>query len=257
MKSTCRLFALLVLACLCVGCKAQNAEYHTRHDVRLHQFFPAVADSSSMVYHKGFALSYNEATEQASWVGYMLTRDRVNGQHPRRGKFRSDAAVATGSADYFDYKNSGFSRGHLAPAGDMKWDPVAMDESFLFSNMSPQEESFNNGLWNHIENKVRAWANRFDTLFVFTGPVFTPDDTLAIGNNRVGVPSAYYKVVFCPAMGKAIALIVPHRQAKAPWHSFATTVDAVEAATGIDFLHGITNEEAIERDLCIECWNLH
>lgn len=64
-------------------------------------------------------------------------------------------------ADHADYKGSGYSRGHLVPAGDMKWDSLAMVESFYFTNCIPQETKFNNGKWNQLEEKTRRWAKQF------------------------------------------------------------------------------------------------
>jgi endonuclease G len=68
-----------------------------------------------------------------------------------------------------DYTNSGFDRGHLAPAGDMKWSETAMDESFLMSNISPQKPAFNRGIWKKLEEKIRSWAIENDSIIVVTG----------------------------------------------------------------------------------------
>lgn len=232
---------------------SQNAAYHTRTDLKLQHCFPELRKGESVVYHKGFALVYNETYEQAAWVGYMLTRQRVNGTVPRQDNFREDTAIVTKSAQLEDYRGSGYDRGHLCPSGSMKWDVTANDESFLLSNMSPQEKRFNAGLWNTIEDRVREWAKIYDTIYVFTGPVFTPNMP-TIGSNRVAVPTAYYKVVYIPSLQQAIGLIVPHLQQKAKWYDFAVAVDEVETRTGINFLKGIPNESAIEKTMNLRFW---
>ena len=103
-----------------------------------------------IVNHLGYSLSYNEKNEQASWVAYELTADQVRGTVKRKDSFRSDPLIKTGSASLSDYKGSGYDRGHLAPAADMKWSTTAMSESFFMSNMSPQLPGFNRGIWKKL-----------------------------------------------------------------------------------------------------------
>ena len=57
-----------------------------------------------------------------------------------------------------DYTRSGYDKGHMAPAADMKWSPEAMKESFYFSNMCPQHPQLNRRGWKNLEEKIRNWA---------------------------------------------------------------------------------------------------
>lgn len=82
--------------------------------------------------HEKYRLSYKEAHEQAEWVYYKLNSNLANGNIERSNNFREDYSVSTGSAKPFDYKYSGYDRGHLAPAGDMKSSYTAMSESFFY-----------------------------------------------------------------------------------------------------------------------------
>lgn len=97
---------------------------------------------------------------------YYLTGDRVNGTIGRTDNFRPDPLVETGSASLADYKGSGYDRGHLAPAGDMKWSQKVMSESFFMSNMSPQTPGFNRGIWRSLESLVRTWAAENEDIYV-------------------------------------------------------------------------------------------
>ena len=119
---------------------------------------PRPINGEQLVTHLGYSLSYNEKHEQANWVFYELTIDEVLGSIKRKDQFRADPNIKTGSASLSDYKRSGYDRGHLAPAADMKWSSKAMSESFFMSNMSPQTPSFNRGIWKKLENLVRKWA---------------------------------------------------------------------------------------------------
>ena len=95
--------------------------------------------------------AYSEAHEQAYWVYYYLKPDYIHGPAQRSDRFKPDPKVKTGSATLGDYKGSGYDRGHLCPAAAMRIDQTAMDETFYFSNMSPQKHVFNGGKWKELE----------------------------------------------------------------------------------------------------------
>ena len=119
---------------------------------------PAHTTEDVVIKHEGYIFCYSERYEQSRWVAYQLTRQEVSGKAVRSGSFIEDPLVFTGTANKSDYIGSGYDRGHLAPAGDMRWSKKVMRESFLFSNMSPQHPSFNRGIWKKLENNVRRWA---------------------------------------------------------------------------------------------------
>lgn len=217
--------------------------------------FPDTVGLGQVIHHYAYTLQYSEEHEQPRWVAYELTRQKVEGTFPRRDNFREDPDVITGSATPADYKptSSTYARGHLAPAGDMKWSQQAMDESFLMSNMSPQLHSFNDGIWNRIENRVRQWARLYDTIWVVTGPVLEPPMG-HIGSNHVSVPRYFYKITLDPKRHAAIAFLIAHEAGKGPLQAFATSIDEVEALTGLDFFRGLPDEEAIESSFNLDLW---
>jgi len=204
-------------------------------------FLPTIKDSSALVSHKAYTLEYSEQHEQALWVAYLLTGDYVEGTATRTNDFREDDAVKTHSADIQDYKKSGYSRGHLCPAGDMKWDAEAMSETFLLSNMSPQLQEFNDGIWKKCEERVRNWAKKYDSLYVVTGPVLKPG-LPTIGHNKVSIPEYYYKIVYDPRRQVALAFLVPHHGSKKGPKQFVVSIDEVEKVTGIDFFPALPDE---------------
>jgi endonuclease G len=210
--------------------------------------YPETHLSDTIRSYKGFDLGYNESSEQATWVVYILTRNEVEkGRIARTDNFRIDKSIATGSAALSDYRGSGYDRGHLAPAGDMKWDYEAMSQSFLLSNMSPQEPSFNRGIWKQLEEQVRTWAKEKDSIYVVTGPVLSTVDH-SIGENQVGVPGYYFKVIvdLSPPNHGMIAFLLPNEGSHNKLITYVLSVDSLEAFTGYDFFQWAPDQESIE-----------
>mgnify|MGYP001043463153 FL=1 len=201
--------------------------------------------SGAVVEKSHYVLSYSEAHEQAEWVFYELTRQEAKGGYERTDDFRSDGAISTGSASLADYKGSGYDRGHLAPAGDMAFSTVAMSESFYMSNMSPQDPSFNRGIWKQLESLVRAWAQDDGDLFVVTGAILE-DGLPTIGVNRVSIPRYYYKVVLDWDNNgqevRSIAFVLPNQKGVGKLYHYAVSIDSVEALTGIDFFASFSDD---------------
>lgn len=222
--------------------------------------YPLTATTDTIVSYTGFDLAYNEQFEQAAWVAYVLTREEIeSGSVERSDNFRSDKNISTGSASLADYRGSGYDRGHLAPAGDMKWDTEAMSESFYLSNMSPQNPRFNRGVWKSLETQVRNWALEKDSIYVITGPVLDPIDNY-IGENQVGIPPYYYKVLvdLSPPDHSLIAFLLPNAASSDSLMSFAITVDSLEEFTGYDFFAGAPNPEMmdwLERQYNLDSWD--
>jgi endonuclease G len=217
-----------------------------------------LADAAEVLRHTGFSLKYSEAYEQAEWVAYELTAEETQGGWGRADDFRTDPAVPTGSALPEDYRGSGYDRGHLVPAGDMKWSPAAMSDSFLMSNMSPQNPSFNRGIWRTLEEKVRDWAEQNEGLYVVTGPVLADGPFPTIGANGVAVPRRFYKVLLDyrePEL-KAIGFVLPNEGTRLPLGAFALSVDEVEAITGLDFFAALPDplEELLESRCDLSLW---
>ncbi|MCK5821743.1 MAG: DNA/RNA non-specific endonuclease [Bacteroidales bacterium] len=212
----------------------------SNHTSRKRSFEELLPNSQGdIVKHKYYTLAYSEHHEGALWVFYRIAPEHLKGEAIRRNNFSIDSMIASGSASLSDYRGSGYDRGHLYPAADLKFDQEALDESFLLSNISPQNPSFNRGQWKKLEARVRQWAIAEGEIFVASGPVYKEIiDT--IGMNEVLVPSHYYKVIY-NNRDKMIAFILPNRKISKDLDNFVVTVDSVELLTGIDFFSKLTN----------------
>ena len=243
-------FLLALFACAALSCHPQKkaAEW-----VVPDSYLPQAIAPEAIVRHHAITLEYSEPDEQARWVAYMLCRSRLDGRFHRNKTpgcfFHPDSTIATGSATPDDYRHSGYSRGHLVPAADMKWDSLAQVETFLFSNISPQREDFNSGVWNRLESKVRQWAKQYDTIIVVTGPLLTGSAEQVIGPNKVTVPTAFFKAIYIPNLHQAIGFLIPHHETKEPLTNFMLSIDELEERIKIDLFSGMADETAIEHTL--------
>lgn len=210
--------------------------------------------------YTGFTVYFNKDTHLLNCTVYELTREESQGDLPRDDNFHQDAAV-DGCATLDDYKFSGYDRGHMVPAGDMKWDERAMNDCFSLANMIPQKKALNSGAWNKLEQKVRDWAARDSALIVITGPIVSRDDLgVTIGESGVVVPGKIFKVVLAPYVTpmRAIAFIYPNEKAKGGLDKHVASVDEVEQATGMDFFSALPDdvEDAVESVSDLNRWNM-
>jgi endonuclease G len=198
--------------------------------------------TNQIVKHNYYTLSYNEKFEQAEWVAYELKKEYLKNNDFKRPYFIEDPEVTTGSADWRNYKNSGYDKGHLCPAGDMEFNKQAYNDTFYTSNISPQKHDFNSGIWNRLEQKTRYWAGKYNDVYVVTGGILKDSDK-KIGTEKVSVPKYFYKIILAKSgkEHKAIAFLVPNEDSDKPLYDFVVSIETLEKMTGIDFFPNLKN----------------
>lgn len=220
---------------------------------------PTLNSKEEIICHAGYCLSYDYNYKLAKWIAYELTLEETQGTFARNDKFKPDPLITRNSAQLADYKKSGYDRGHLAPAADMKWSEQAMEESFYLSNMCPQDKSFNRGIWKKLEEQVRDWAIQNKRIYIVTGPVLE-QGLPTIGANQIPIPKYCYKVLldYTQPEIKAIGFIVPNQGSQNPLSTFAVSIDKVEQITHIDFFPKLPDdiENKVEQSNCPSCWGL-
>ena len=211
----------------------------------------------AIIRHKHFFLSYSEEHEQAEWAAYYLTGSKQQ-YSLSRPYFSQDPLVDTDSAHWKNYKDSGFDKGHLVPAADMKFSEEAYNETFYTSNVAPQNRAFNAGVWNRLEQKIRYWADKYTALFIVTGSILH-DSLVTIGEEEVSVPDYFFKIVVRVQNDSLVMIpfLVPNKESDLPLYSFATTIDEIEQITQIDFNQKLSEkiDEKIEKELSYKEWS--
>lgn len=145
-----------------------------------------------------FAILHSGNTKTPVFVAQRLNKQMLAQAKSvkRVNRFYEEARLPSAErAVLADYKGSGYSRGHMAPAGDMHTDE-AMAQSFSLANMVPQNQRHNAGAWSKIENDTRKYVSRAaGDVYIFTGPVYV-NWASTIGAGKVAIPDYLYKVVY-------------------------------------------------------------
>ena len=204
---------------------------------------PLVPRQEQIIRHSGYTVSYNKDLKIPNWVSYELTREETKGKEKRGNRFIADPLVTGPIATNTDYTRSGYDKGHMAPAADMKWSPEAMKESFYFSNMCPQHPQLNRRGWKNLEEKIRNWAIADSAIIIICGPIIEKQPK-TIGKNKVVVPQRFFKVVLSPFAKpiRAIGFLFNNGQAVEPLSSYVVTVDSIESLTNMDFFAPLPDE---------------
>lgn len=198
-----------------------------------------------VIQRTGYTLAYDKKTKTPQWVAWELTKEETKGNHERTDKFLPDPNVEGAKVVTTDYTGSGYDRGHMAPAGDMKWSKKAMEESFYMSNICPQIHHLNTGDWNELEANTRKWARRYGSVYVTCGPIYNGSRrTQYIGKNRVKVPDAFFKVILIQSPKKTCALgfFFENEAGQRPLNEYLVSIDYLEQTTGIDFFPALPDE---------------
>jgi len=206
-----------------------------------------VSRRQTLICRQGYVLSFNADTRSPDWVMERLEEADLRGTASRGDRFLPDPDLPPDAvADNADYLRTGFDRGHQAPAADAKFSQRVMDESFFFTNMSPQRGiGMNRGAWKFLEEATRSWVlcgGRPD-LYVITGPIYGahPGNPATIGTPPVAVPRAFYKIVYDPNMGRAVGFVMRNERigSRVDLQQFVVPIAEIETETGLNFFRSM------------------
>ena len=222
---------------------------------------PAVTASDNIMQYEGYVASYNTSTLIPNWVAYELTADETRGDAERDDiKFSMDLSFKGPQAKREDYSRSGWTKGHMAPAKDFAWDEDAMEETFYFMNICPQDETLNAKDWNYLEKQVRKWAREYGKAWVVSGPVIGKNKYGTIGEGKVVVPDAFFKAVMVQqgALYSAIGFVMGNDAQRYYLADCAMSVNELEKLTGLDLFPALpdTIEELVEADYDLSVWGI-
>ena len=226
-----------------------NTSYPTRLEIPV-----ALKKRDEIVLKRiGYTASYNNTYKTPNWVAWELTREETQGKEDRKDKFVPDPDLPEPRVEHADYTRSGYDRGHMAPAADMKWSEEAMAQSFYMSNICPQNQKLNRDDWGDLEETCREWAKKYGRVYIVCGPIYDKKNPKRIGKHQVAVPDRFFKVVLIENRKNPMAMgflfdNAAHHQAL---EKYMVTVDSVEAVTKLDFFSKLSDsvENRIEAEI--------
>ena len=201
---------------------------------------PVISDtlSSEIINRICYTVSYNKYTRQPNWVMWQLTANHVMKRKDGVwNEYREDLSIHEKyRACLIDYANSGYDRGHMCPGGDCNWSDEGRNETFLLSNMCPQNPNLNRGDWKEIEIACRKWAQKYGCLYIVCGPIFLKSqEHERIGPNKIPVPEAFFKVILCDNPLKGIGFICRNTDGNRKKDFYVNSIRQIERVTGYDF----------------------
>lgn len=206
--------------------------------------------TEAVVTHTGYTVTYDLTAHCPAFVEWTLTAEHLAiDAVSRTDEFIPDPDIPQ-TPETGCYSRSGYDRGHMAPAADFKWSEKAMLESFYTSNICPQVNELNAGLWLDLEKACRRWARYYGSVDIVCGPLFLNRSVKEIGSDgcRIRVPDAFFKVVLKRFRGRwyAMGWMMPNESLEGHFNDYAVSVDDIERVTGMDFFGYL--DEADERE---------
>lgn len=210
---------------------------------------------NQFIIHDGFVVKYDFEKKCPLFTIHTLTPYQLVNEDAIKAKRANNYMVVEyedgrHSANDYDYKNSGWSRGHLVPAGDFYWQQNLKYETNTYLNIAPFNTNLNSGYWSNLEHHIRQKVIHQNSIaFIITGAIFPGFECLTIGENNVAIPSSYYKIIYFPETSEMYAFHMDNMVGEfAGWLSeFQVTVDFIEQITNEDFFDKL--EDTIEEEL--------
>lgn len=202
---------------------------------------------------RNYTMFYDKTLKFAYWVSYPLFKECI-GTHKRTDPWRYDDLIESKwQADLSSGFGDPYDRGHQLPSGDRTCDKVTNDDTFFFTNATPQVSSMNQGIWNTLEGKVRNWMSATDTLYVVTGAM--PPTTNISYRKGMAIPEYYFKAIARKSGStyQTIAFKMANQNIPGNYMEYAISVSELEKQTGFIFFPQLSS--SIKEQLNTNLWN--
>lgn len=251
---------------------------------------PAIQDRSMYVVHSvikdgkedvTFSLEWDKANRTQRWSAYTITKktitkgwDRSNwngavwkGTVWNGDPFQEDSIIPSQyRTTLYDHRSNGYDRGHIVNSNDRLMCKEANGQTYYLSNIQPQLNGFNAGVWLNMENKVHSWGAALsaqEVMYVVKGGTTqktskVPQPFLSDPNCRVPVPAYFWMaIVKKDYYGRltGIAFWAQHKVDRSTnLSSYQITIDELESRIGIDLFPNLPDaeEKEVEKTISIK-----
>lgn len=196
-----------------------------------------------------YSLEWDGTKKANRWTCYELYAGNMEKNVTRQDAFKQDPDLPSAySTTLGQYSGSGYSRGHLCPSADRLCSREQNSQTFYLSNMQPQLQAHNGGVWNKLEDLVRnTWAPECDTLYVVKGATIDDDHIKEYTSSGLLVPAVFYMALLQYTKGtnthKAFGVWSVH---DATSEAEYISIDELERRTGIDFFCNLPDDIEVE-----------
>ena len=227
------------------------------HKVEKHNAITSLYPITSILIERDdYAISYDGSNKIPHWSFEHLTKKSLSKQAKRNPKeqFQADHNIPPHlQSSNVDFYKSGYDRGHMAAAGNHQQSKRRLKETFYLSNIAPQDPGFNRFYWKTLEEYTRLLTKEYDDVYVVSGTTFLHKDRLnesgkkirsltyeVIGENQIGVPNAFYKVILAKGkkgepLYKAYLLPNAFIEGDPPFEKYTIPIGELEQITGVLF----------------------
>ena len=218
-----------------------------------------------IIKNNSFVIGYCEDKLAPLWVAYKIFKVKEPIKLKRPSSFKTDKRTSS-KVNHKDYTHSKYDRGHMAPnkAISVCYGKQAQKDTFLMSNIVPQKPSLNRGIWKKLESKIFDYSNKFEEIWIITGPIYDKDKTFLADVNdkvlkekRIEIPDAFYKIVVDEIDGKYRSLSFVFYQNSNKSTTFKnglTSIDIIEKQTNLNFFPNMSNGENFEAKSSVLLW---
>ena len=216
-------------------------------------------------YGVNFSTEWDTQKKSQRWSCYQMHAGNTGGNTGRYQEgYPYDELLdfanyfTTGDGTPFDpFWNSGYDHGHICPSADRQYSKEANRQTFFLTNMQPQRNVFNAGVWQAMEQQVRNWNRGTfrDTLYVCKGGTIDRSDQISRTlDNGLIVPKYFFMALLCRnSIGyKALAFWIEHKDKDSDYPkdvkgdyllgNYVTNIRELETLTGIDFFCNLDDE---------------
>ena len=201
--------------------------------------------------YRNYSFAWSQDDLVSVWVAYPLNKTYTDKVVDRTDAWAYDPILGSDrSSAPFSYYAGDYARGHQLPSADRLCCREANEQTFYGTNIAPQLNEHNEGIWSKLEDKVRSVANASDTTYVVTGCTVADATEFSEDSDKkqITIPTAFFKAVLVYKKGAdqewtSAGFFTEHKKYSSnDLKPISMTIDELEEKTGLDFFVNLTDK---------------